>query len=321
MGHAHLGSLPNRLRMLAVVLDNGKNAGSDDAMGAAEVVVDFCGGQARWRGFGTGRGGQNVYLPCRVSVMDCSSFSSSSVRERLRCGAMLWRDIMCSGAKCQSGVVCPVLVLVLSDGRGREDAPQTSAKSLAPPRRLPSFSPSPHSSSIPSLQPALTPTRLLTTGYRRLLTTDYASLISYTSSGALNPELSVATPCRLFFREGLRSSAYPTRLLYPGSPACTTYIPDAAAGLLKCHSIATICPRSNCSHLIQSTQSTHIHTQHTNSNLSPQFNFAMSNRLPSLLRSSPLSRASTLCPRRARPYTTPSSTPRTAIVTGSSRGM
>jgi hypothetical protein len=26
-------------------------------------------------------------------VIDCSSFSNSSVRDRFRCGAMLWRDI------------------------------------------------------------------------------------------------------------------------------------------------------------------------------------------------------------------------------------
>ena len=35
-----------------------------------------------------------LHLPWRVKVMDCSSFSSSSVRVRLRCAATLGRDIV-----------------------------------------------------------------------------------------------------------------------------------------------------------------------------------------------------------------------------------
>ena len=38
-----LGTLPNVLGMLGVLLDDGKDTRSDDAMGAAEVVVDFWG--------------------------------------------------------------------------------------------------------------------------------------------------------------------------------------------------------------------------------------------------------------------------------------
>lgn len=33
-------------------------------------------------------------LPCSVRVIDCSSFSSSSVSDRLRCGAILIRDMV-----------------------------------------------------------------------------------------------------------------------------------------------------------------------------------------------------------------------------------
>jgi hypothetical protein len=42
-----------------------------------------------------------------VSVMDCSSLSNSSVSDRLRCGAMLWRDM----AALLRGVVSLVLLL------------------------------------------------------------------------------------------------------------------------------------------------------------------------------------------------------------------
>ncbi len=66
--------------MLAILLNEGQDTCRDNAVGLAEVVVDFwelsSAVSLRQRVLG-GRGG-----PWRVRVMDCSSFSSSSVSVR-----------------------------------------------------------------------------------------------------------------------------------------------------------------------------------------------------------------------------------------------
>lgn len=46
--------------------------------------------------------------PCSVSVMDCSSFSNSSVSVRLRAAAVLWRDIV-RYVDCLCDVLCGTL--------------------------------------------------------------------------------------------------------------------------------------------------------------------------------------------------------------------
>ena len=70
--------------MFGVLLDDREDTSSDDPVGSTEVVINFC-------MFINKRSGcwdvENE--PCNVSVIDCSSFSSSSVREKLRAGALL----------------------------------------------------------------------------------------------------------------------------------------------------------------------------------------------------------------------------------------
>jgi hypothetical protein len=75
-----LRALPYFTRMLCVLLDYRQNARRDNPMRSAEVVVDFCDWQSDMSKVGNGVG-----RPWRVKVIDCSSFSSSSVRERGLC--------------------------------------------------------------------------------------------------------------------------------------------------------------------------------------------------------------------------------------------
>ena len=75
--------------MFCVLLDNWEDASSNNAMGAAEIVVDFC---TKMINIARGICGLKS-LPCSVRVMDCSNFSSSSVKVRFRGCVVLWRDM------------------------------------------------------------------------------------------------------------------------------------------------------------------------------------------------------------------------------------
>lgn len=59
-------------------------------MGLAEIMVDFCACQSLASLFTVGHW---LCLPCSVRVMDCSSFSNSSVSVRGRCTVEAGRDI------------------------------------------------------------------------------------------------------------------------------------------------------------------------------------------------------------------------------------
>lgn len=74
-----LGTFPDCGGVLGVLLDDGENAGCDYSVGAAEVVIDFYTLLAK-----VDSNESEKDEPWRVSVMDCSSFSSSSVRVKFR---------------------------------------------------------------------------------------------------------------------------------------------------------------------------------------------------------------------------------------------
>lgn len=78
----YLGTLPNILGVIRILLYNRENARGDNAMSPTKIVINFCPnnqlmpclqGSRRLNVGGASR-------PCSVSVIDCSSFSSSSVR-------------------------------------------------------------------------------------------------------------------------------------------------------------------------------------------------------------------------------------------------
>lgn len=72
--------------MLAVLLHQGQNARRHDPMRFAKVVVDLCALVSNIvRSMAATVG---VCAPCNVRVMDCSSFSSSSVSDRLRAATL-----------------------------------------------------------------------------------------------------------------------------------------------------------------------------------------------------------------------------------------
>lgn len=78
--------------MFSVLLDKRENTRRYYTMGFAEVLVDLCRGMvSRLRRRALIR---PSYEPWSVRVMDCSSFSSSSVAERLR-ETDVGRDIFC----------------------------------------------------------------------------------------------------------------------------------------------------------------------------------------------------------------------------------
>lgn len=89
--HWYLGAFPDVLGVFGILFDNWQDTGSNNAMGSTEVVVDLFEegvSMANWK-----NGQFAKAIPWRVSVMDCSSFSSSSVNVRLRCAATLGRDM------------------------------------------------------------------------------------------------------------------------------------------------------------------------------------------------------------------------------------
>jgi hypothetical protein len=75
--------------MLCILFYHWQDAAGHYSMGSAKVVVDLY-------AFISSRNisSPTLILPCRVSVIDCSSFSSSSVSVRLRCDKVLARDIV-----------------------------------------------------------------------------------------------------------------------------------------------------------------------------------------------------------------------------------
>lgn len=73
--------------MVRILLDDRENARGDYPMGTAEIVVDFCDRQIV-------SSQRTEDKPCNVKVMDCSSFSNSSVKvSALGCAAELIRDM------------------------------------------------------------------------------------------------------------------------------------------------------------------------------------------------------------------------------------
>lgn len=68
--------------MLTILLDKGQYTCRNNAVGFAEVVVNF------WEpSVLQPRQATVLFEPCKVRVMDCSSFSSSSVSVRFLVGA------------------------------------------------------------------------------------------------------------------------------------------------------------------------------------------------------------------------------------------
>jgi hypothetical protein len=77
--------------MLSILLDNRQNAGRDNSVRSTEIVVDFC----VYISLQQLRGGStHGNRPCKVRVIVCSSFSSSSVRVRFLVDAAEARDMM-----------------------------------------------------------------------------------------------------------------------------------------------------------------------------------------------------------------------------------
>lgn len=98
-----LGRVPDGARVLAILLYQWQNARRHDSVRFAKVVVDFC--TRLWSADSLHSPGVfNCDVPCSVSVMDCSNFSSSSVSDRLR-AATLGRAIVQAGSK-GSSLVC-----------------------------------------------------------------------------------------------------------------------------------------------------------------------------------------------------------------------
>lgn len=79
---AYLGSFPDVLGVLRILLNDRQDTGGDNTVSLAKVVVDFCIQQLET--LHVRSTAAHELLPCRVRVMDCSSFSNSSVRVRLR---------------------------------------------------------------------------------------------------------------------------------------------------------------------------------------------------------------------------------------------
>lgn len=79
--------------MLSILLHKRQDARGDDPVCPAEVVVDLCDPISVLPPH-VGLPVRFASLPWRVNVMDCSSFSSSSVRERLLWAGGPGRDIL-----------------------------------------------------------------------------------------------------------------------------------------------------------------------------------------------------------------------------------
>lgn len=75
--------------MLAILFDEGQNTCRNNAVGFAEVVVDLWGPSVVQP-----RQAAVLFEPCKVRVMDCSSFSSSSVSVRFLGAEGPGRDIL-----------------------------------------------------------------------------------------------------------------------------------------------------------------------------------------------------------------------------------
>lgn len=80
--YAHLRTFPNVSGMLGVLFDQGEDARSHNSVSLTEILVDLYMNEGSilcqvvlFTFFGS---------PCNVSVIDCSSFSSSSVRDNGR---------------------------------------------------------------------------------------------------------------------------------------------------------------------------------------------------------------------------------------------
>ncbi len=69
--------------MLRIPLDHWQDTGRDDVVCPTEVVINLCINKLKLAGPALQRNRER-FAPCKVSVMDCSSFSSSSVNDRLR---------------------------------------------------------------------------------------------------------------------------------------------------------------------------------------------------------------------------------------------
>ena len=83
--------------MVPVLLDEWENARGHYTVGFAEVLVDLCGHNQPLAVLVVER----YYQPCSVRVMDCSSFSSSSVADRAR-GTDEGRDMLGCWVACYS---------------------------------------------------------------------------------------------------------------------------------------------------------------------------------------------------------------------------
>lgn len=93
-----LGAFPDVFGVFGVLFDDGEDGGCYDAVSAGEVVVDFFEGffsiNGERRGQLRASMGRVGSLPWRVRVMDCSSFSNSSVSVKLRWDEVLTLDIL-----------------------------------------------------------------------------------------------------------------------------------------------------------------------------------------------------------------------------------
>lgn len=70
--------------MVGILLDDGQDATRDDLMGPTKVMIDLCMDEFMNISTSPLSKSRTRRIPCRVRVMDCSNFSSSSVSERLR---------------------------------------------------------------------------------------------------------------------------------------------------------------------------------------------------------------------------------------------
>jgi len=97
--------------MFCILFYNRQDASCDNSMCSTEVMINFYIALA----FHASQLLVHADLPCRVNVIDCSSFSSSSVNDRLRDDATLdGRDIVFGELHAMWGVLLTLSQIALS---------------------------------------------------------------------------------------------------------------------------------------------------------------------------------------------------------------